>query len=220
MLPLFKNPLLLTTALTHRSALNEKISSSTTSNERLEFLGDAVLELATTEFLYETLPHEQEGKLTAFRSALVKTTTLAELASELGLGEKLYLSKGEEATGGRENSSLLADTFEAVLGALYLDQGFEAARDFLKSYLFPKFEMIRQHRLYKDAKSELQEFAQSKGFDAPQYTVISEVGPDHDKHFTVEVATLGRTVAEGQGKSKQQAQQEAATAALEILGVS
>lgn len=218
MLPDFSNQDLLTTALTHRSALNEHISTSTESNERLEFLGDAVLELATTEFLYQTLPHEQEGKLTAFRSALVKTTTLAEVATELGLGEKLYLSKGEEATGGRTNISLLADTMEAVLGAMYLDQGLETVKTFLAKHLFPKFDVIQEQRLYKDAKSALQEYVQAQGHEAPQYNVLSEVGPDHDKEFTVEVLAMGRKIAEGSGKSKQQAQQAAATAALEAFG--
>lgn len=218
MLPDFKNPALLVTALTHRSALNEQISSSPESNERLEFLGDAVLELATTEFLYNQFPAEPEGKLTAYRSALVKTTTLAEVASELGLGEKLYLSKGEEATGGRANGSLLADTMEAVLGALYLDQGFKAVASFLEETLFPKFASIQSQHLYKDAKSSLQEYLQARGQDAPVYTVLSEVGPDHDKEFKVEVAAQGKTLGEGTGKSKQQAQQAAATQALVNLG--
>lgn len=218
MLPDFKNPALLVTALTHRSALNEQISSSTESNERLEFLGDAVLELATTEFLFTQFPTEPEGKLTAYRSALVKTTTLAEAASELGLGEKLYLSKGEEATGGRANGSLLADTMEAVIGALYLDQGFTAVKTFLEETLFPKFASIQSQHLYKDAKSSLQEYLQAQGKEAPIYTVLSEVGPDHDKEFKVEVAAQGKTLGEGNGKSKQQAQQAAATQALVNLG--
>lgn len=218
MLPSFKNSALLITALTHRSALNEQISSSQESNERLEFLGDAVLELATTEFLFAKLPQEPEGKLTAYRSALVKTTTLAEVATELGLGEKLYLSKGEEATGGRQNGSLLADTMEAVLGALYLDQGYSVVKQFLETTLFPKFTAIYEQRLYKDAKSALQEYVQSQGHEAPVYTVLSEVGPDHDKEFKVEVSALGRVMGQGIGRSKQQAQQAAATQALANLG--
>lgn len=217
MLPTFVDPNLLITALTHRSALNEKISTSTESNERLEFLGDAVLELATTRFLYDTFPEEPEGTLTAYRSALVKTTTLAEVAMELQLGEKLYMSKGEEVTGGRQNVSLLADTMEAVIGALYIDQGFEAVSTFLHEYLFPRFEAIKAQRLYKDAKSELQEVVQAKGYDAPDYTVINEEGPDHDKQFTVEVSVGGQSRGKGSGKSKQQAQQVAAANALERL---
>ncbi len=216
-LPDFQDQLLLTTALTHRSALNEHISAANESNERLEFLGDAVLELATTEFLYEHHPDEPEGVLTAYRSALVKTTTLAEVALELGLGQQLYLSKGEEATGGRENPSLLADTTEAVIGALYLDQGFEAVKLFLQQHLFPKFEVIHEQKLYKDSKSELQEIVQSHGFDAPQYNVVKEEGPDHNKAFTIEVVVNNQVKGTGMGKSKQQAQQAAATEALENL---
>jgi ribonuclease-3 len=215
MLPKFNNPNLLETALTHRSALNEKISSSQQSNERLEFLGDAVLELATTEFLFAKFPNENEGELTAYRSSLVKTTTLAEVAAELGLGEKLYMSKGEEATGGRNNPGLLADTTEAVIGALYLDQGFEAVIKFLETHLFHKFEQIKQQKLYRDAKSFLQEVVQAKGYEAPVYQVIAESGPDHDKQFTVEVLVDQKPAGTGKGKSKQAAQQAAATQALE-----
>lgn len=218
MLPTFKNPQLLVTALTHRSALNEHTSTSEESNERLEFLGDAVLELATTQFLYDALPEEPEGQLTAYRSALVKTTTLAEVATELGLGEKLYLSKGEEATGGRKNPSLLADTFEAVLGAMFLDngeEGYQIVDEFLKTHLFPRFATIQQQRLYKDPKSELQEVVQSRGFEAPVYEVTQESGPDHDKEFTVQVKVGTEVRGTGVGRSKQQAQQAAAAEALE-----
>jgi ribonuclease III len=215
MLPKFNNPLLLKTALTHRSALNESNSPSTESNERLEFLGDAVLELATTEFLFEKFPHEPEGVLTAYRSALVKTTTLAEVALELDLGQKLYMSKGEEATGGRNNPSLMADTTEAVLGAIYLDQGYQVIKDFLAKYLFNRFDQIKQQGLYKDAKSILQEIVQSKGHEAPVYKVIEEKGPDHDKEFTITVLIDSKAIGTGSGKSKQTAQQAAAQAGLE-----
>lgn len=218
MLPTFRDPALLVTALTHRSALNEKISSSVDSNERFEFLGDAVLELAATKHLFDNFPQEQEGVLTAYRSALVKTTTLAEVATQLGLGQQLYLSKGEEATGGRENVSLLADTFEAVVGALYLDQGFEAAETFLSTNLFPKFDTIQKDKSYRDPKSELQELVQSQGFSTPLYTVIQEHGPDHDKQFTIQVSAGGKILGQGTGKSKQAAQQAAAAVALEKVG--
>jgi ribonuclease III len=214
MIPEFKNNDLLITALTHRSALNEQNSTSKESNERLEFLGDAVLELLTTEFLYEKFPEKPEGVLTAYRSALVKTTTLAKTAITLGLGEKLHLSKGEEATGGRTNSSLLADTFEAVIGALYLDQGLEAVKTFLRTELFIEIDDILRHKLYKDAKSHLQEVVQSLGFDTPLYQVIAEKGPDHDKEFTVNVVVSDKIVGTGIGKSKQLAQQAAAEKAL------
>ncbi len=217
MLPNFNNSLLLETALTHRSALNENISQAKESNERLEFLGDAILELATTEFLFEKFPKEPEGVLTAYRSALVKTTTLAEVALEIGLGEKLFMSKGEEATGGRNNPGLLADTTEAIIGAIYLDQGYEVVKSFLESNLFNKFDTIKEQKLYKDAKSQLQEVVQSKGFEAPIYEVIREEGPDHDKEFTVEVLVDGKPTGTGVGKSKQLAQQAAAQQALENL---
>ena len=214
MLPTFLNPQLLETALTHRSALNERGSTATESNERLEFLGDAVLELSTTEYLFTEFPQEPEGVLTAYRSALVKTTSLAEVAKSLGLGERLKMSKGEESTGGRNNPSLLADTLEAVIGALYLDQGFTAADTFLRENLFVTVATILKDKLYKDPKSELQEKVQARGFETPNYVVISEAGPDHDKEFTVEVQVGGKPVASGMGKSKQQAQQAAAQAAL------
>ncbi len=215
MLPKFNQPELLELALTHRSALNENISPALESNERLEFLGDAVLELVTTEFLYEQFPNEPEGILTAYRSSLVKTTTLAEVAISLGLGQKLYLSKGEEATGGRENPGLLADTTEAVIGAIYLDQGIEQVKKFLEENLFIKFDEIKEQKLYRDAKSQLQEVVQSLGFEAPDYQVVNEEGPDHDKTFTIQVLVDQQVVGEGIGRSKQAAQQVAAQAALE-----
>jgi len=213
-LPKFKDKELLTRALTHRSALNEKNSSAEVSNERLEFLGDAVLELATTNFLFQKYPQEAEGILTAYRSALVKTETLAIVATNLNLGEKLHMSKGEEATGGRTNIGILADTTEAFLGALYLDQGFDIVVSLLEEILFPNIDEIIKKKLYKDAKSYLQEVVQADGFDTPTYEVITEVGPDHDKEFTVSVNVGGSVVANGTGKSKQNAQQDAARKAL------
>ena len=216
-LPAFQNPLLLETALTHRSALNERLSSATESNERLEFLGDAVLELVSTAYLFERCPDEPEGILTAYRSALVKTTTLAQVAKKLQLGERLYLSRGEESTGGRENASLLADTVEALIGALYLDQGYEQASAFIQTHILSLFDNVIQHRLYKDAKSDLQELVQSKKWPTPEYRVIQATGPDHEKNFVVEVIISGESYARGEGKSKQLAQQQAATAALEKL---
>lgn len=213
--PSFKNQDLLTTALTHRSALNEHISTSTESNERLEFLGDAVLELVSTDFLYERFPKEQEGMLTVYRSALVKTTTLAEVAQQLQLGERLYMSKGEEASKGRQNVSLLANAFEALLGALYLDQGIEAVQKLLDELLFPKMDEILQKRLYKHAKSQLQEVLQAEGITAPDYVVVGESGPDHDRQFTVKAVINGQDAATGTGKSKQLAQEDAARAVLE-----
>ncbi|MEX0896387.1 MAG: ribonuclease III [Patescibacteria group bacterium] len=214
MLPNFNNAQLLETALTHRSALNERASKATESNERLEFLGDAVLELLATTFLYDAFPKESEGVLTAYRSALVKTTSLASVAQKLNLGAKILMSKGEEAGGGRENISLLADTFEAILGALYLDQGLQAVETFLKTHLFGDIERILAEKLYKDPKSELQEIVQADGLQTPAYQVIAEKGPDHDKIFTISITLDQEVIATGSGKSKQLAQQAAAEAAL------
>jgi ribonuclease III len=211
----FKNKALLDTALTHRSALNENLSPSTENNERLEFLGDAVLELATTDYLFKKYPKEQEGILTAFRSSLVKTETLAQISLEIGLGKTLHMSKGEENTGGRENVGILADSFEALLGAVYLDRGFKAVEDILEKHLFPKFAEIKKNKLYRDSKSSLQEVVQAKGFNAPSYKVVSASGPDHDKKFTVQVLVDGKSMGKGDGKNKQSAQQAAAREALE-----
>jgi ribonuclease-3 len=216
-LPTFTNPLLLETALTHRSALNERLSRATESNERLEFLGDAVLELISTEYLYSRCQAAPEGVLTAYRSALVKTTTLARVAKKLQLGERLYLSRGEEVTGGRTNVSLLADTVEAVIGALYLDQGYAVAQAFVETHILSLFDEVVQQRLYKDAKSDLQELVQSKKWPTPEYTVLEATGPDHEKNFVIEVVINGAPFARGEGRSKQLAQQEAAAAALEKL---
>ena len=214
MLPTFQNSQLLNTALTHRSALNEFPDISPESNERLEFLGDAVLELVTTEYLFETFKEEQEGVLTSYRSALVKTGTLAEIAIDLKLGEKLNMSKGEEATGGRNNPALLANTMEAVIGALYLDQGYEVVKKFISESLLWKVEEIVSKKLYKDPKSLLQEVVQAKSLGTPIYEVISEEGPDHDKVFTVGVYINDAITGQGTGKSKQLAQQAAASEAL------
>lgn len=214
-LPKFKDEQLLRTALTHRSALNEHHLEKTESNERLEYLGDAVLELVTTEFLYRQLPTAPEGKMTAIRSALVKTTMLSTVGQQLNLGEKLFLSKGEELSGGRANVTLIADTVEAVIGALYLDQGMTAAKKFIQEMILAHFDEVMEKRLYRDAKSSLQEEVQAHGFGAPIYQVLHEEGPDHDKTFLVAVFVDGQKVGEGEGKSKQNAQQVAALQALD-----
>jgi len=210
------SPQLLEKALRHRSALaaNDTYERHE-SNERLEFLGDAVLELVTTNYLFRQFPKEAEGILTAYRSALVKTTTLARVARKLELGEAILMSKGEAESGGRDNDGLLADTFEAVIGALYLEAGIPAVEVFLKTHLFVEFDQILKEGTYKDAKSELQEAVQADGLPAPTYRVAEERGPDHDKEFTVVVRIGGKNAATGIGKSKQQAQQDAAEKALE-----
>ena len=209
----FKNPDLLSKALTHRSYLNEaKVSES---NERLEFLGDAVLELIISEYLFHQHPDQPEGQLTAARSAIVRTETLARLATELKLGEALNMSRGEEKSGGRANISLLANTTEAVIGAIFLDGGLTAAKDFVATHLFPIAAKILQGDL-KDAKSLLQEKVQELGFNSPSYATLSEEGPDHNKIFTVAVSVSGKQLATGEGKNKQAAQQDAAQNALPI----
>lgn len=217
-LPEFKNKELGENAFIHRSYLNENPDWKLGSNERLEFLGDAVLEFLTSEHLYKTYDQEPEGRLTAYRSSLVKTETLAALAKELDFGGKLKLSKGEDDSGGRESEYLLADTFEAFVGALYLDQGIPACRIFLESTLFPKLDKIVETKAYKDYKSLLQEIAQEKVNFTPIYKVLDEQGPDHNKIFKVSVIIKGKQEGVGEGSSKQRAEVEAARNALENLG--
>lgn len=215
MLPAFKNPELLAEALTHRSAVNEKLGI--VSNERLEFLGDAVLELATTMFLYKKMPTEQEGILTSFRSALVKRSMLARVAKTIGLGLELKMSRGEEQMGGRENPALLENTFEALIGALFLDQGFDACYKLLETELFIHFDEISELNLHKDQKSQLQEFIQAQSRPTPIYKTLEESGPDHNKTFTVAVMVGEDHLGTGTGKSKQEASQMAAKDALEKM---
>lgn len=212
----FKDPSLLKTALTHRSYLNEDKNTSV-SNERLEFLGDSVLSLLVSTMLYHKFETYPEGKLTAIRSLLVKTKTLGDVAKKIHLGEFLQMSKGEEKSGGRNNSSLLADTFEAVLGAIYLDGGLEMAKNFLEKNLFPLVFEVEKNAQLLDYKSSLQEIVQEKQKTSPNYSVLDETGPDHDKIFTIGVYVGNKELAKGQGKSKQEAEQEAARLALEDL---
>lgn len=213
----FHDKNLLKQAFFHRSYLNEA-RGVTVSNERLEFLGDSVLSLLTSQFLYQEYPNFPEGTLTNIRSGLVKTTSLAEVAGTLGLGELLFLSHGEESSGGRKNPSLLADTFEALLGAMYLDSGLEAARTYLTKYLFPKAAEIVENKAYIDYKSFLQEVIQEQSKISPTYRVVKSEGPDHAKTFWIDVLTGDRKLGGGQGKSKQEAEQAAAAQALEKLG--
>jgi len=213
---LFKDKTLMRSAFVHRSYLNESTEFKE-SNERLEYLGDAVLELTTSNFLYHQYPDYQEGMLTNLRAALVRTETLALTATKLGFEKRLLMSKGEEATGGRTNPSLLADTFEAFLGALYLDQGFEACYEFTSQHLFPLIKEVIKNESYKDFKSLMQEVAQSKFKSTPSYELLSELGPDHDKLFRM-VAVIGKQkYGIGEGKSKQAAQEAAAKATLEMI---
>jgi len=208
----FKNKKLFEQALTHKSWLNEN-SKVRESNERLEFLGDAVLEYLVSKELYNLFPKKREGYLTVLRANLVNTKNLSQVAKRLDLGTSLYLSKGEEEGGGRDNPSLLADTVEAIIGAIFLDRGIDTAEEFVKKYFFSDLSEKLSQPL-KDAKSTLQEKVQAKRLPAPAYNVVSESGPDHSKNFVVEVKIANRAVASGEGKSKGEAEQNAATDAL------
>ncbi|OGM86728.1 ribonuclease III [Candidatus Woesebacteria bacterium RIFOXYD1_FULL_40_21] len=209
---LFKNQELLKHALTHKSWVNEH-KNERGSNERLEFLGDAVLEFIVSCEIYKKFPDKNEGYLTSLRANLVNTQNLAALALRLNVGEALYLSKGEEEGGGRENPSLLADTLEAIIGALFLDQDISKVYEFINENLISEIP-IKVAKPLKDAKSRLQELAQSKGLSAPKYKVLEERGPDHNKQFVVEVFIKGKKEGHGIGKSKSASEQIAAEEAL------
>lgn len=213
----FNNPGLLTEALTHRSYLNEHREYTGNHNERLEFLGDAVLELAATDFLFKKFPARSEGELTSYRAALVNTASLAESAQMLGLSNFLLLSKGEAKDTGRAREVILADTFEAIIGAIYLDQGYAAAETFIAGQLYGKIDEVIAKRSYQDAKSRFQEAAQEKRGHTPSYQTLSETGPDHAKSFTVGVFIADEEIARGEGQSKQEAEQEAAEAGLAAM---
>lgn len=214
----FKNKDLLTQAFTHRSYVNENAKLAHGHNERLEFLGDAVLELIVTDYLYENYPSQNEGELTAYRSALVNAVIISEVASEIKMNDFLLLSKGEAKDMGKARMYILANTYEAFLGALYLDQGYEIARDFVLETLVPKITKIIKKKLYRDGKSLIQEKAQEIVGVTPSYKVISAIGPDHDKQFVIGVYIRDEKIAEGKGKSKQEAEQSAAREALEVKG--
>lgn len=214
----FSDKELLRQAFIHRSYLNENPSARLRHNERLEFLGDAVLELAVTQDLYDQFPEKPEGELTTLRAALVNSKMLADVALELGFNEFLLLSRGEARDMGRARQYILANTFEALIGALYLDQGYDAAKKFIDASVMPKLEMVLEKRLYKDPKSLFQEEAQERVGVTPNYDVVKEWGPDHDKHFVVGVFLNKELVAEGEGPSKQSAQEEAARLALQAKG--
>jgi ribonuclease-3 len=212
----FKNKDLLTQAFIHRSYLNENPDFHLSHNERLEFLGDAVLELVVTEYLYEEYPLKSEGVLTNWRAALVNSKILSKISQDLGFNEFLLLSKGESKELGKARGYILANTFEAVIGALYLDSGYGTCRDFIKKYLIKELPVIIEKRLYKDAKSHFQEEAQERVGITPSYKVMEEWGPDHAKQFVVGVYLENELVANGEGSSKQEAEEEAAQNALGI----
>lgn len=210
----FSDKNLLKQVFVHRSFLNENPSFLLDHNERLEFLGDAVLELVTTEFLYKNYPNP-EGELTNWRSALVKGETLAKVAIDLKMSNYLFLSRGESKSEGKGRQIILANAFEALIGAIYLDLGMEKAREFVSKNILVRLPEILERGLYMDSKSRLQEVVQEKEGYTPSYKVLGESGPDHDKRFTVGVFVNDRMVGEGRGASKQSAEQEAAAKGLE-----
>ena len=211
----FKNKDILKTAFIHRSYLNEHPEEKLPHNERLEFLGDSVLGMIVSKYIYEKYPTHPEGDLTNFRSSIVNAKSLSKAASSLKLGDYLYLSRGEEATGGRTRQFLLANTFEALIGAIFLDLGLAETKKFLSNYLLPSLEEIVEKKLYKDFKSQLQEKLQESVGTTPVYKIIEERGPDHAKIFRSAVFIDKEKIADGSGPSKQEAEQEAAKAALE-----
>lgn len=214
----FINKDLLKQAFIHRSYLNENRTVKLEHNERLEFLGDAVLELVITDYLYKKYPEKNEGDLTAYRSSLVNSNTLSDVAEKLGLNPFLLLSKGEAKDTGRARQFILANTFESLVGAIYIDQGYGAANTFIESQLFGLIEDIIEKNKYIDSKSKFQEQAQEKVGITPAYKLIKETGPDHNKIFTVGVYLREDLVVTGDGKSKQEAEQDAAEKALELKG--
>jgi ribonuclease-3 len=214
----FKDGRLLQAAFTHRSYLNEHREPGREHNERLEYLGDAVLELVVSEFLFAKYPDKPEGDLTAYRAALVNTQSISEAAQKLDMNEFMLLSRGEAKDTGRARQIILANAFEALIGSLYLDQGYAAARDFIAKQLFHKTDDVVARRLWQDAKSRLQEIAQEMVGITPSYQVLSQSGPDHDKVFLIGAFIGSEKVASGEGRSKQEAEQAAAEKALAAKG--
>ncbi len=214
----FGDKTLLSIAVTHRSFLNENRNVGHDHNERLEFLGDAVLELVVTDFLFKEYPQKAEGELTAIRAALVNTNMLSETASRLGINDFMRLSRGEAKDTGRARQYILANAFEAVVGALYLDQGYACAKDFIARELLPRTEDIVAKRLWQDAKSRFQEKAQEVFGKTPTYKTLKEEGPDHDRTFTIGVFVGDEQIAQGIGRSKQEGEQAAALKGLDAKG--
>lgn len=214
----FSDKRLIEQAFIHRSYLNENPAKGREHNERLEFLGDAVLELAVTDWLFREFPDKTEGDLTAYRAALVNAVTLGEAADELSMNDYLMLSKGEQKDTGRARHAILANALESFVGAVYLDQGYAAAEGFIGRTLFHKLPRILERGAWKDAKSAVQEKVQDALGVTPSYRVLKQVGPDHDRVFTVGIFFGETLVAEGSGRSKQEAEQEAAKSALAAKG--
>ena len=214
----FSDISLLRTACTHRSYLNENRGSGLEHNERLEFLGDAVLELVVTSFLFRKYPSKAEGELTAFRSAIVNTVSLSKVGEKLGLNDYMLLSKGETKDTGRARGIIVANAVEAVIGAIYMDGGYNPAANFISELYTIDIDDIVKNKSWLDAKSRFQEKAQEKAGLTPTYKTLKEVGPDHDKQFTLGVFIGDVQIASGTGLSKQEAEQKAAEKALEVKG--
>jgi len=214
----FTDVTVLLSAVTHRSYLKEHREATWNHNERLEFLGDAVLELVVTDYLFNKYPDKPEGELTAVRAALVNTVSLSAASEQLGINDFLLMSKGEAKDVGRARQYILANAFEACIGAIYIDQGYAAAQEFIAGRLFPKTDEIVKNRLWQDSKSRFQELSQEQVSVTPTYETTAQVGPDHDRVFTVGVYLKGELVAEGNGRSKQEAEQDAAEHAIEAKG--
>ena len=213
----FRSGELLRLALVHRSYLNENPGAVSESNERLEFLGDALIGLVVGGEIYRLFPTRAEGELTALRSALVRGDTLARIGESLEVGEHLLMGRGEEASGGRDRPSNLAAAFEALAGALFLDQGYEAARDFVLKVLSSEISAVGRGGMPKSPKAVLQELVQGRGLAAPHYLIVDETGDEHDRQFTAEVLVSGEVVGRGTGRRKSLAETDAATSALEAL---
>jgi len=214
----FNNKNLLQQSLTHRSFLNENKNLKGGHNERLEFLGDAVLELVITHYLFNEYPDKNEGDLTSIRSALVNAQTCADVAREIEVNDFLLLSRGEAKDVGRARQYILANALEAIIGAIYIDQGYDKASNFISQFIIPKTHQIVKEELWVDAKSKFQEKAQDIAGVTPSYKTLKEIGPDHDKKFTVGVCLNEEMIAEGDGDSKQDAEQSAARNALKQKG--
>lgn len=210
----FDDIMLLVTALTHRSYVNEHKKSTSEHNERLEFLGDAVLELVVTDYLYHEYD-EQEGILTSWRAALVRTESISDAGAKLGYEPLLRMSRGEKSGSARARAQILANSFEAVIGAIYLERGYDAARTFIETHIISKLPTILAEGSWRDPKSHLQEVVQRHDSNTPQYKVLNEEGPDHDKMFTLGVYSGDALIGKGVGPSKQIAQQQAARVALQ-----
>ncbi len=214
----FQDKALLRQAFVHRSYINENKGSHLEHNERLEFLGDAVLELVSTAFLFKKYPKSNEGELTAFRSALVNATTLAQVGANLGMEGFLLLSRGEKKDQGKARQYILANAIESLIGAIYLDQGYDIVARFIEEHILFMIDEIVAKKSWVDAKSAFQEKAQEVEGITPVYKVIRENGPDHDKSFTVGLFIRDKKISEGEGKSKQEAEQKAATSGLTVMG--